>query len=166
MRFLKRPYILKIGKSMLEVQCTSLVPYSPEQMFNLVNRIEEYPEFLLWCTKTEVTKRTETEVVGSITAHKAGITMTFSTVNLLIPGRKMNMRLVEGPFKYLEGDWDFIPLGEGKACKVNLHLKFEFINFLAEKTIRPLIEHIANTFIKGFIERAEKVYGTNSASTL
>lgn len=156
-------FLRKIDKFMLEVRCTSLVPYSPEQMFNLVNRIEEYPEFLKWCTKTEISKRTETEVIASITAHKAGITTSFSTINQLVPGKSMEMRLVEGPFKQLEGVWEFIPLGEGKACKVSLHLKFEFMNFLAEKTIKPLIEHVANTFIKGFVERAEKVYGTNSA---
>jgi len=142
---------------MAQVEKTVLVPHSAERMFRLVDAAEHYPEFLPWCGAVDLKWRTETSTSATLHIHYHGVRQHFTTENSKIFPSQMDIQLVDGPFRHLEGVWRFIPLGEG-ACKIEFRLHYEFSSHLLEKIIAPVFSHIANTFVDAFVERAEQIY--------
>src|SRR4051812_3020221 len=132
--------------------------YSAEQMFALVERVEDYPKFLPWCGGVEVRQREENKLVATISIHYHGVRQTFTTENINTPPTSIKITLKEGPFKHLDGTWTFKPL-RADACKVDLDLHYEFSSKLLEQIIGPVFNMIANSFVDSFCKRAEVVYG-------
>lgn len=142
---------------MAVVHKSVLLPFSAEQMFALVNGIEEYPKFLPWCGGTEILQREEHRVVASIAINYHGVKHAFTTENVNQPFSAIRMTLVEGPFRHLDGNWTFKPL-RADACKVELDLHYEFASKLLDKVIGPVFHMIANNMVEAFCRRAEAVY--------
>jgi len=126
--------------------------------FDLVDRVEDYPKFLPWCGGTELIERTPTQTVAKIIINYHGIKAHFVTRNDKTYPTEMVIRLVEGPFRHLDGLWRFKPLTE-TACKIEFRLHYEFSNRLLEKALGPVFNHIANTFIDSFVKRAQQLHG-------
>ncbi|MEY3579908.1 MAG: hypothetical protein RI984_1012 [Pseudomonadota bacterium] len=143
---------------MAVVQKTVLLAFSAEQMFALVEKVEDYPAFLPWCGGVEVKQRSPEKLVATIAIAYHGIKQSFTTENQNTAPRHMQMKLVEGPFSQLEGEWHFKPLRED-ACKVEFELHYEFSSKVLEKLIGPVFTIIANSFVESFCKRAEEVYG-------
>lgn len=137
----------------------ALVPYSPQEMFALVGDVETYPDFLPWCTQARVDSRDEDTVRATIELSKGSLRKTFTTCNRLQKDKMIEMRLVEGPFRRLEGFWRFDALKGGEATKVSLDLDFEFSNRLMGMAIGPVFNQVANTLVDAFVVRAREVYG-------
>lgn len=142
---------------MTEVKREALVPFTTEQMYALVDDIAAYPQFLPWCRSTTVHERNEHEVRASIELAKGAVNKSFTTCNVTHPYGEIEMHLLEGPFKQLQGFWRFHELKPG-ACKVTLDLEFEFSNKLVALAIGPVFNQIANTLVDAFVERAREVY--------
>lgn len=142
---------------MANVKKTVLIEFTPQQMFDLVDRVEDYPAFLPWCGGTELLTRTEHVTRARIHINYHGLKSHFATENEKTAPRHMLIKLVEGPFTHLDGSWDFHPLGDS-ACKVEFGLHYEFSNRLIEKVVGPVFNHIANTFVDSFVKRAAQVY--------
>lgn len=143
---------------MTTVKKNALVPYSAAEMYALVNDVEAYPQFLPWCRGTRVLYRDEDEIRASIEIAQGALHKSFTTHNRLQRDKMVEMRLVEGPFRHLEGFWRFDALGE-RACKVNLDLDFEFSNKLIGLALGPIFNQVVNTLVDAFCARAEQVYG-------
>ena len=141
------------------VQKSALVSHSVAQMFALVDAVERYPEFLPWCGGTRLLKRDELTTVATIEISYRGIRQTFTTSNTKNGTERMQISLLEGPFKALDGVWDFTALGDA-ACKVSLQLDYSFANAVLETAIGPVFGLIANTMIERFVERADALYGS------
>jgi len=137
---------------------SALVRYSASQMFTLVDDIEAYPEFLPWCKSATVLSRDEDEVHATLELSRAGIHKSFTTCNRLQKGKMIEMRLVEGPFRHLEGFWRFDKLSE-QACKISLDMEFEFTSRILEVTLGPVFNQITNSLVDAFCERAVNRYG-------
>jgi len=144
------PIVANIDRSVL-------VPFTPDQLYALVDRVEDYPRFLPWCGGTTVEGRDARSTRASITIDFKGIRQRFSTENVNDPPNRIDMRLVDGPFRTLDGTWQFQPLGEG-ACKVQFRLHYEFASKILEKLVGPVFDHIAGSFVDAFVARAEQVY--------
>ena len=140
------------------VQKSVLVEYSAEQMYALVNDVQRYPEFLPWCGGAEILGRDGDLVHAEIRIDFRGIRQRFSTENRMQSPHLIEIRLVEGPFRHLDGSWHFKPLGT-QACKVAFELHYEFSSKLVEKLVGPVFNYIANTFVEAFVKRAAKLYG-------
>jgi len=143
---------------MTEINRSALVPYSAEQMFVLVDDIDSYPKFLPWCKSTTIYNRDEGQVEASIEMAKAGINKSFTTRNTLHGSELIEMQLVDGPFKELQGYWRFETLDE-KACKVSLDIQFEFSNKILSMSVGPVFSQICNTLVNAFVGRAREIYG-------
>lgn len=137
---------------------SALVAYTPDQMFKLVDDVEAYVEFLPWCSGSTVIKRTEVDVTASLEISHSGFHKAFTTRNVYAAERRINMYLVEGPFKKLEGVWQFMPLGD-QGCKIMLDLEFEFSNRLVGMSFGPLFGQMAGSLVDAFTQRANTVYG-------
>lgn len=142
---------------MKKITRTALLPYSAKQVYDLVNDVAQYPEFLPWCGGSEVISESEYEMQAGVTIAKAGITQTFVTHNHLVPGQRIEMNLIDGPFKSLKGEWEFKVL-DVDACKILFEVEFE-TNSLLGVAIGPIFEQIASTMVDSFCERAKQVYG-------
>lgn len=143
---------------MASVKKSALVLYSAADMYALVDDIEAYPQFLPWCRSACILSRAEDEVRATIEMAKGGIHRSFTTCNRLQKPRMINIRLLEGPFKRLEGHWRFEPL-RASASKVSLDMEFEFANPLLRVAIEPIFKQIANTLVDAFCKRAVELYG-------
>ncbi len=143
---------------MTSINKSVLVPYSPAEMFALVDAIETYPEFLPWCRATQVLERTEDEVRATIALSKGGVDKSFTTCNRNQGHKMIEMRLIEGPFQRLEGFWRFDALGDD-GCKVSLDLEFEFASRVLDLVVGPVFSQVANSLIDSFQQRAVAVYG-------
>ncbi|WP_426161894.1 type II toxin-antitoxin system RatA family toxin [Pseudoduganella sp. R-34] len=132
--------------------------YSAEQMFDLVAKVEDYPKFLPWCGGVDVRERGENHVVASVGINFHGVKQHFTTSNTNTPVSEIRMKLVDGPFKTLDGTWTFKALRDD-ACKVELDLHYEFSSKLLEQVIGSVFGMIANSMVDSFCKRAETVYG-------
>jgi len=139
------------------VQKSALVKFSARQMFDLVNDIEAYPQFLPWCSGSRIIKRDEDMVEAEIIISKGGFKKAFSTRNKIDLGGKITVSLLDGPFSYLEGVWNFMPLRED-ASKISLDLEFEMSSKLASLAFGTVFHQICNTMVGAFTNRAKQVY--------
>lgn len=139
------------------VERSALVNYSAQQMFDLVNDIEAYPQFMDGCTGAKILARGEDWLEARLELSKAGVSQSFITRNQLQPPASMSLELVDGPFKYLRGVWRFSPLGE-TACKISFELEFELQNRLLGMAVGKLFEGISNKQVDAFCTRAKQVY--------
>ena len=137
----------------------ALVPYDVAEMYQLVADIETYPKFLPWCRSTEVISRNDEEVQASIEIAKGALNKSFTTINRLQTNKMIEMRLLKGPFKHLQGYWRFDALKNSKACKISLDLDFEFESKLIGLAVGPIFNQIANSMVESFSKRAIEVYG-------
>ena len=142
------------------VEKTVLIEHSAERMFELVDRCEDYPAFLPWCSQTEVKFRDAARTVATLHINYHAVNSCFTTENDKVFPTSMLIRLVDGPFRRLEGSWHFKPLAE-HACKIEFRLHYEFSSKLFEKVIGPVFSHIANTFVDAFVRRANQIYGVS-----
>ena len=140
---------------MVTIKKNALVFHSREKMFTLVDQVEDYPNFLSWCGKAEVIERTEKITKATILINYHNVKQSFTTENVKVFPVKMNINLIDGPFKILKGEWNFIEI-EKNACKIEFELQYEFSNYFLDKLISPVFNMIANTFIDNFIAKANK----------
>jgi len=143
---------------MRQVRRSALVAATPERMFELINEVERYPEFVPGCVAAEVISRTPTEIQARLTVGRGPLRTSFTTRNSLLPGH-VRMELVEGPFKSLQGLWTLAPVvqpgGEQVVgCRVSLALDFEPKSGLAGLAIGPLVEQTAGSLVDAFVARA------------
>lgn len=137
---------------------SALLPYPAQALFDMVNDVASYSQFLPWCSAAEVLSVTETQMRASLTIAKGGFSQRFLTCNDLVPGKRIEMKLEEGPFRQLHGIWEFKALNDS-ACKISLDLTFDYAGPLVKVTLGPLFNHAANTLVDAFCERARQLYG-------
>lgn len=143
---------------MRKVSHSALVPYSASQMYALVENIEAYPSFLPWCSSATVHERDSGCIEASLEMQRNGISKSFRTRNTLRPGVAMDIALVGGPFKHLDGGWRFEAMGD-EGCKVRIELAFEFESRLIDTIFGRYFEDTCTSMIDSFTRRANEVYG-------
>ncbi len=143
---------------MTKIHRSALVEYSASQMFDLVNDIEQYPDFLPGCVGARVVSQSDTELVGELTLSKAGITQQFITRNQLDRPHAIAMEMVEGNFSNFDARWEFSSLTD-TACKVSLTMEFQFSSSLVGLAVEKLFSSMANSQVDAMVERARYVYG-------
>lgn len=134
-----------------------LVLHSAEKMFQLVDRVEDYPQFLPWYGRTEIIERNGNELKARLFMDYMGVHQSFATHNINTPPHEIRMSLLEGPFKSLNGTWRFTPLGDD-ACKVEFTLNYELTGILA-RVISPVFSTVTARLVNAFVQEANRRYG-------
>ncbi|MEF8714326.1 MAG: type II toxin-antitoxin system RatA family toxin [Accumulibacter sp.] len=147
---------------MAMVRKSVLIEHSSQQMFDLVDRVEDYPQFLPWCSLTRCIFRDDTRTIATLHINYRSVKSHFTTENNKDSPFSMNINLVDGPFRRLDGVWHFKPLA-AHACKIEFQLSYEFSSKMFEKVIGPVFSQIANTFVDAFVKRAYDVHGVPNA---
>ena len=134
-----------------------LVPYTARQMFDLVCDAESYPEFLPGCRSVDISERNAHRVVATMEFAKGKLKKSFTTENRLAKNKRIDVKLVKGPFHHLEGHWEFASLGE-EGCRVSFNLEFEFSSKLLAMSVAPVFHEVANKLVGAFVKRADQLY--------
>ena len=143
---------------MIEIRRSALVTYTPAQMFDLVNDVEAYPKRFAWCAGSEVAERGENMLVARLDLKMAGFNQSFTTRNTLDPPHRLQMSLVDGPFRSLEGLWTFTALGEG-GCKIAFALDIDYGGWLGGGAIKLGFQSLATRMVEDFSREARRAYG-------
>lgn len=130
-------------------------------MFALVTDVPAYPQFLPWCDQAAILEHDEHGMKAQVGIAFSGIRQKFTTRNEHVPGRKVDIALIDGPFSKLEGHWSFTPVGDEtqRACRVELRLDYAFRSNTLATLVGPVFDRIAASLVDAFVKRAEKVYG-------
>jgi ribosome-associated toxin RatA of RatAB toxin-antitoxin module len=146
---------------MKTVNKSVLIWYSAAEMFALVTDIAKYPQFLPWCDNASVQSQDATGMSAKVGIAFGGIHQSFTTRNEHIPDSRVMMTLVDGPFSQLDGEWDFVPVGDAsqRACRVEFKLNYGFDNGALSALVGPVFDKIAGSLVDAFVKRAEQVYG-------
>lgn len=139
---------------MVLIERSALLMQSAEHMFDLINDVEAYPEFMRGCEKAIIIERSETIMVAQLSVRKAGLRQSFTTRNELSRPESISMTLVEGPFSRFAGQWQITPLSE-QASKVALQLDFDISSGLASKALEQLFKSVADDLVGAMSARAE-----------
>jgi len=143
---------------MAKVEKSVLIGHSADKIYALVADVDAYPQFLPWCNATEVRQVEGQKAVATLHVNYHGLRLHFTTENRMEQGALIDMTLVNGPFKHLDGFWRFVPLS-AQACKIEFQLSYELSGKLVEKIAGPVFNHIANTLVEVFVKRATALYG-------
>jgi ribosome-associated toxin RatA of RatAB toxin-antitoxin module len=142
---------------MREMQRSALVPFSAERMFDLIEQVEHYPEFLPWCTRTDLIERTDAMVSATVEVGFRDLHFRVTTRNEKRRPEWMAIAMADGSFRHFHGEWSLKPLGE-LGCRIDFTLRYE-LALHAERLAGPLIDHAANRMVDAFVSRAEALYG-------
>jgi ribosome-associated toxin RatA of RatAB toxin-antitoxin module len=145
------------------VRKSALVTYPAEQMFDLIERAEDYPAFLPWCAAASILSRDEAHVAAEITVDFHGVHFHLTTRNPKRRPEHMAIVLERGPFRRFEGEWQLTPLSTS-GCKIDFGLHYEFDNRLVGRLAGPVFDRITNTLVDAFVERAQRVHGPPGAT--
>ena len=142
---------------MKTVEKSVLVLHSAEHIFDLVNTVDDYPKFLPWCNRTDILKRDEQSLEAVLYMDYMKIRQSFATRNINQRPNKIQMSLLNGPFRKLEGTWQFTPFDD-LGCKIDFRLEYEFSNAVLSALIGPVFNIIATTLVDAFIKEADRRY--------
>ncbi len=144
---------------MTRIHRNAWVPYTAEEMFQLVHDVPRYPEFVPWCTQAGFLEQLAEEATAQLTFSRASLSKSFVTRNRYQFGKILEMSLVDGPFEHLNGFWRFQNFEPVPQCRVDFDLSFEVKGKLLKLTFAPLLNQVADRLVDAFVERAEKIYG-------
>lgn len=138
------------------------LPYSPEQMFNLVIDVERYPEFLPWCQQCNIVKRQEGMLLANLVVGYKLFSEYFSSRVTYNRPNAIRVEYVNGPLRYLSNTWEFIPDDKG-GCIVDFYVDFEFKNPFFQKMMGVFFNEIVKRMVSAFEDRAAQLYGEQTA---
>ncbi|MBV1916093.1 MAG: type II toxin-antitoxin system RatA family toxin [Pseudomonadales bacterium] len=135
-----------------------LLPFSADQIYDLVYDIEKYPDFMSGCSAARVISEEPTEVVAELRLGKGALNVAFVTKNQVCRPEYIRMALVSGPFKKLKGGWEISHIDE-QACKISFNIEFTLSNRLAEVAMKRMLSSTADDLISSIGQQARKLYG-------
>lgn len=145
---------------MKTVNKSVLIWYSAAEMFALVTDVASYPQFLPWCDQSAVLAQEANSMTAKVGLSIAGLKQSFTTQNTHVQDRKVNLKLVDGPFSKLDGTWQFTPVGNNgeRACKVEFSLNYDFDSAALAALVGPVFDKIAGSLVDAFVKRACSIY--------
>jgi coenzyme Q-binding protein COQ10 len=139
-----------------------VVPYRPDQLFDIVSDVGKYPQFLPWCVGARVRTRTEAELVADLTIGFGPFRESFTSRVTLDRPNRVRVRYENGPFRYLNNAWDFAP--HPKGCCVDFFVDFEFRSRILQRAIGVVFNEAVRRMVNAFLKRAGDVYGPPPAT--
>ena len=143
---------------MTTISRSALLPYSADQVFELINDVSAYPQFMDGCVGAEVLSESDDAMVARLDLSRAGVRQSFTTRNALQRPIEIKLELVDGPFEAFTGRWTLLALNE-EACKVSLFLSFTLNSSVLGAAAKQLFNGAANSMVDSMVKRAKVVYG-------
>lgn len=142
---------------MLNISKSVITPFTPAQMYALVSDIENYKNYLPWCPSSQVLKSDGNKIIGRVDISYLKVKAHFTTENINTENQRIDLSLVDGPFKQMKGHWIFTHLGE-TGCKIEFKLDYAFSNFIIQKVIGTVFEMVIKSIVDSFVKKAHEIY--------
>lgn len=142
---------------MPELHRQALVPHKAKLMYDIVNRVDLYQEFLPWCSESTILESTDNTMTATVFMKKGLLDRSFTTKNKMLSEQKIELELLDGPFKKLSGTWIFSDISD-HGSKISLQLNYEFSNTIIAMVVGPVFNQIANALVDSFCKRANELY--------
>jgi coenzyme Q-binding protein COQ10 len=139
------------------------LPYTPEQLWDLVAGVERYPEFLPWCSASRITRREGNVFFADLVISFKVFRERFESKVTLQPKTGIDVEYIDGPFKYLNNHWRFEPAPDG-GCIVDFYVDFEFRSKMLQRLIGLLFDEAVRRMVSAFVTRAKALYGEGGAA--
>jgi len=139
-----------------------ILPYSPEQLFEMVADVERYPEFLPWCVAARIRRREGTVFFADLVIGFKMVRERFTSKVTLVPGQRVDVTYTEGPFHHLDNHWVFNPMPDG-TTEIDFYVDFEFRSKLLQTLIGALFNEAVRLMVAAFERRASQLYGRGLA---
>nr|CRH07178.1 Conserved protein of unknown function. putative cyclase/dehydrase [Candidatus Magnetococcus massalia] len=144
---------------MPRIKINETVPFTAQQMYDLVVDVDRYPEFLKWCVATRKLSESENAFEAEMTVMFKGVREKFRTRDELVPGRQVDIKLLSGPFHHLDSQWIFTPVGTGgERTRIDFMIDFKFRNPVLNMTLGPVFTVISKQMVGEYRKRAQHVY--------
>lgn len=144
---------------MFHTRCFSLVPYTTEQMFNLINDIDSYNQFIPGLNVIKIIQQNSNELIAEINLISNGIIQSLITHNFFVKNKSILIFLIKSPFKFYYGCWNFTSINN-VMCRIEYIAYYEFQSVLTEKICKYTFQKIGENITKIFIARADQIYGS------
>ena len=138
-----------------------ILPYTPEEMFDIVADVERYPEFLPWCIATRVRRHQGNVIQADMVIGFKMLRERFTTRDVLDRPRRIDVSYHEGPFKYLNNHWMFMPWANGH-CRIDFYIDFEFHSRLLQRMMEVVFNEAVRHMVSAFEKRARQIYGARA----
>ena len=138
------------------------LPYSAEQLFNLVADVERYPEFLPWCLAARIRERKDNAITADLLIGFKMVRERFTSRVVLDRPKRIDVSYAEGPFRYLNNHWIFLPQDDG-SCVIDFYVDFEFRSRMLQRIIGVLFNEAVRRMVGAFEARARQLYGASGA---
>lgn len=148
--------------SLKTVERSLLLPYAAAELYTLVNDVARYPEFLPGCAGARIIATSDREMTAAVEVRKGPVHLSFTTRNRLVPGRSIDMELVEGSFRSLRGSWRFDPVGD-RGVRATLRLEYDFAGQTAALILEPVFDRVCQAIVAAFTRRAGELLGQTVA---
>lgn len=135
----------------------ALVVHKAKLMYDIVNRVDLYQEFLPWCSESTILESTDNTMTATVFMKKGLLDQSFTTKNKMLSEQKIELELLDGPFKKLSGTWIFSDISD-HGSKISLQLNYEFSNTIIAMVVGPVFNQIANALVDSFCKRANELY--------
>lgn len=142
---------------MSHIHRSALVPFSAQQMFELINDVEAYPRRFEWCEAASVSERRDATLLAHLDVKLGALRASFTTRNSLTPFERIDIALVDGPFRALSGGWAFLALGD-RGCKISLTLDFEMAGRWIGSALAIGFQRLADNMVDDFVREARLAY--------
>jgi coenzyme Q-binding protein COQ10 len=135
------------------------LPYSAEQLFDLVADVERYPEFLPWCLAARIRERKENSITADLLIGFKMVRERFTSRVVLDRPKRVDVSYSEGPFRYLNNHWIFLPQDDGSSI-IDFYVDFEFRSRMLQRIIGMLFNEAVRRMVGAFEARARQLYGS------
>ena len=139
------------------------LPYTQEQLFKLVAEVDRYPEFLPWCSAARINRREGNTFWADLRVRFKMFKERFTSKVTLHPNEQIDVAYIEGPFRYLNNHWKFIPQPDG-SCVIDFYVDFEFRSKILQKMIGLLFNEAVSRMVNAFEVRARQLYGPDGVA--
>ncbi|MGN7612756.1 type II toxin-antitoxin system RatA family toxin [Magnetococcales bacterium HHB-1] len=142
----------------MKTRTRTKVPYTPQQMYDLVVDMDSYPQFIPWCIQASKSDVKSDRFLAHMTVAFKGIRETFTTLDRVIPGKRVDIELKKGPFKHLKSTWVFEPMKKSSGTQIDFIIDFKFKSKLLDLTMGPVFYQATKKMVAAFTQRAHDLY--------
>lgn len=138
---------------------SQFLPYTPQQLFELVADVARYPEFLPWCRAARILEKGDNAFLAELIIHYKGFSESYTSRVTLTPHSAIDVVMVKGPFEYLTNNWRFT--AENGGSRVDFSVDFKFKSRMLEMMMGGFFSKATEKMMEAFIQRAVALYGPN-----
>ena len=133
----------------MKIKKEAIILEDIEKVFNIVNRVDLYKNFVPYCVDSIIISEENNQMQARLDFNLKGLKTTFTTQNIIENNKIIQMKLVDGPFKYLDGEWKFTEIDDKTLIelKINYEVQSKIIDYTISKSLEKIMDYLVTAFV-------------------